>query len=124
MPLKRKMSEGAYDIVPQDPHDMVKDVLPEPQSPTMESCISRLQYILSEIPDIRRSRCSRRNLPVRGVVRNDLTKGDERGTYVVLERLAFRNVGSPTGRETYGDGASIVVRGRESRPHGEGKQVS
>lgn len=28
------------------------------------------------------------------------------------------------GRESYGDGSSIVVRERESRPHGEGRQVS
>jgi hypothetical protein len=35
-----------------------------------------------------------------------------------------RNAGSPTGREPYGDGAPIVVRGRENRPHGEGGQVS
>jgi hypothetical protein len=34
-----------------------------------------------------------------------------------------RNAGSPTGRESYGDGVSVVVRGRESRPHGEGRQV-
>jgi len=33
-------------------------------------------------------------------------------------------VGSPTGREPYGDGVPIVVRGRESRLHGEGEQVS
>jgi len=26
------------------------------------------------------------------------------------------NAGSPTGREPYGDGAAVVVRGRESRP--------
>ena len=32
------------------------------------------------------------------------------------------NVGSPKGRESKGDGAPIVVRGRESRPHGEGGQ--
>lgn len=34
-----------------------------------------------------------------------------------------RNTGSPKGRESYGDGAPIVVRGRESRLHGEGGQV-
>lgn len=28
------------------------------------------------------------------------------------------------GREAYGDGVIVVVRGRESRPHGEGSQVS
>ena len=27
------------------------------------------------------------------------------------------------GREAYGDGAVVVVRGRESRSHGEGPQV-
>src|SRR4051794_13044010 len=34
-----------------------------------------------------------------------------------------RSLGSPTGREPYGDGAPIVVRGRESRSHGEVGQV-
>jgi hypothetical protein len=40
------------------------------------------------------------------------------------------NVGSPTGRESYGDGGLVVVAGvttgqggRESRPQGEGDQV-
>src|SRR3954451_18211988 len=31
---------------------------------------------------------------------------------------------STKSREAYGDGVVIVVRGRESRPHGEGPQVS
>ena len=35
-----------------------------------------------------------------------------------------RNSGLPTGRETYGNGASIVVREWESHLHGEGRQVS
>src|SRR3954447_26809267 len=34
------------------------------------------------------------------------------------------DTGSPESREAYGDGVVIVVRGRESRPHGEGPQVS
>ena len=34
-----------------------------------------------------------------------------------------RTTGSPTGREPQGDGAVIVVGGRESRPQGEGRQV-
>lgn len=33
-------------------------------------------------------------------------------------------MGSPTGRESYGDGVPIVVRERESRLHGEGEQVT
>src|SRR3954454_16600331 len=32
--------------------------------------------------------------------------------------------GSPVGREPHGDGAPVVVRGRESRPHGEGGQAT
>ena len=37
--------------------------------------------------------------------------------------FAIRNAGSPKGREPHGDRASVVVRGRESRPHGEGRPV-
>lgn len=48
----------------------------------------------------------------------------ERSAYVTLVQLMHKNVGSPTGREPYGDGALVVVRGRESRLHGEGGQVS
>jgi group II intron reverse transcriptase/maturase len=33
-------------------------------------------------------------------------------------------MGLPTGRKPYGNGAAIVVRGQESCPHGEGRQVS
>lgn len=36
MLLKREMPEDVYDIVPQDPHDMVKVRLLEAQSPAMQ----------------------------------------------------------------------------------------
>jgi hypothetical protein len=55
---------------------------------------------------------------------NEASQEAERSAYVALEQLMLENVGSPTGREPYGDGALVVVRGRESRPHGEGGQVS
>lgn len=49
----------------------------------------------------------------------------------MLLRPSSRNVGSPTGREPYGDGVSIVVAGVttchgtwESHAQGEGRQVS
>jgi hypothetical protein len=42
---------------------------------------------------------------------------------VVSDVHDARNTGLPTGRETYGDGVPIVVRGRESRLHGEVGQV-
>jgi len=57
-------------------------------------------------------------------------QGDEWDAYVTLLRTARRNVGSPTGREPYGDGAPVVIAGvtacqggRESRPQGQGAQV-
>jgi hypothetical protein len=46
--------------------------------------------------------------------------------YVTLRRMTGTNAGSPTGRESYGDGGLVVVAGvttgqggRESRPQGE-----
>jgi hypothetical protein len=42
---------------------------------------------------------------------------------VIGSKLIRPNTGSPKGREAQGDGAAVVVRGRESRPHGEGPQV-
>jgi hypothetical protein len=58
-------------------------------------------------------------------------QGDEWGAYVTLLRTAGTNAGSPAGREPYGDGVLVVVAGvtpgrggRESRPQGEGAQVT
>jgi hypothetical protein len=93
MPLKQKMPEDVYGIVLQDPRDRVKAILPEPQSPTMQLPISRQQRLMSGTSNIRRYQFRRRNLPVGGVVRNDLTQGDERGTYVALTRLALKERG-------------------------------
>src|SRR3954454_23632976 len=59
----------------------------------------------------------------RGAMANEVIQGGERPAYVALHRQLCESVGSPTGREPYGDGAPVVVRGRESRPHGEGGQV-
>jgi len=39
----------------------------------------------------------------------------ERRAYVTVPQLMHKNVGSPTGREPYGDGALVVVRGRPLR---------
>jgi hypothetical protein len=55
---------------------------------------------------------------------NEASQGTERSAYLALHQLMPGNMGSPKGREPYGDGALVVVRGRESRPHGEGGQVS
>jgi hypothetical protein len=55
---------------------------------------------------------------------NEVSQGAEQSAYVTLVQLMPENMGSLTGREPYGDGALVVVRGWESRPHGEGGQVS
>lgn len=61
---------------------------------------------------------------------NEGIQGDEWDAYVVLVRMTRTNVGSPVGRESYGDGGPVVVAGvtpgrggRESRLQGEAGQV-
>ena len=39
MPLKRRRSEGVYDLALQDPRDTVRATRPKPQSPAMEAYI-------------------------------------------------------------------------------------
>ena len=39
MLLKRRRSEGVYDLALQDPRDTVRATLPKPQSPAMEAYI-------------------------------------------------------------------------------------
>src|SRR2546430_2564832 len=47
---------------------------------------------------------------------NDAVQGAEWGAYLTLGRSARRNVGSPTGREPYGDGVPVVAtRGHRPR---------
>jgi hypothetical protein len=54
-------------------------------------------------------------------MKSDFIQGDEWGTYVALDTSSTeRNAGSPTGRESYGDGTLVVVRDGESPSHGEG----
>ena len=59
----------------------------------------------------------RHGMPMRHF--KEANKGPNQTYYV----HCVRNAGSPTGRESYGDGDPIVVRGRESLLHGEGGQV-
>ena len=51
-------------------------------------------------------------------------KVTNRAPATVLNVVRARNAGSPTGGDPHGDGVPVIVRGRESRPHGEGGQVS
>lgn len=45
------------------------------------------------------------------------------GACPILNVNRVRNVRFPNRREPQGNGVSVVVRGRESRPQGEGRQV-
>ena len=122
MPGKRWSSGGVQGGVPRGPRDMAKAGLLEPQSPGMESHIPRHGVSGRGRPN----RAVIISLPETSFCRttaNEVVQGDEQGAYVVLGRSTQRDTGSPTGREAHGDGAVIVVRGRESGPHGEGPQV-
>ena len=56
---------------------------------------------------------------------NDPIQGGGRDTYVALETSSTLGMWDrPPRREAQGDGAAVVLRGRESRPQGEGRQVS
>jgi hypothetical protein len=51
------------------------------------------------------------HLPGGGAMSSEDIQGDEWGAYVTLARTAETNMGSPTGRESYGDGVPVVVAG-------------
>jgi group II intron reverse transcriptase/maturase len=58
-------------------------------------------------------------------MRNDRIEGSGRGTYGALDTSDNEGIWDhPTRRETQGDGVAIVLRERESRLPGEGRQVS
>ena len=117
---KREAGEHARPVVPQGPRDKVKAGLLEPQTPGMERHIHR-HGTYGRCQRDRTVTVSPFELSSRRATANEAVQGVERGTYVTLERSVRPNTGSPTGRE--GDGVAVVVRGRESRPHGEGPQV-
>jgi hypothetical protein len=119
---KRGTGEHARPVVLQGPRDRVKAGLLEPQTPGMERHILR-HGMLGRCWRDRTVSVAPSEISFRQTTTSEVVQGVEQGTYVTLGRSIRRNTGSPTGRETYGDGAAVVVRGRESRPHGEGPQV-
>jgi retron-type reverse transcriptase len=124
MPSKRERSEDADDPVPQGPRDTVRTELFEPQPPTMQAYIPRHSVL-------RRGHCDRAAISsslepsTRWAMGHRPIQGGERGTSVALDTSSTAGMWDrPTRREAQGDGAAVVLRGRESRPHGEGRQVS
>jgi hypothetical protein len=124
MPSKRERSEDADDPVPQGPRDTVRTALFEPQPPTMQPYIPRHSVLRRGHRD-RATRMSSLEPSTRWAMGHHPIQGGERGTYVALDTSSTTGMWDrPTRREAQGDGAAVVLRGRESRPHGEGRQVS
>src|SRR6266545_538181 len=110
MPSKRGLA-------PRDPRDMVKAELPEPQFPSGASTTPTgtpgVTHCAGTSCRPRNFRCVRRQAM-------SLFKGVDGAPKSRYHVLCQRNAGSPTGRESYGDGAPVVVGARESLAHGEG----
>src|SRR4051812_7543426 len=124
MPSKRERSEDADDPVPQGPRDTVRTGLFEPQPPTMQLYIPRHSVLRRGHRD-RATRMSSLEPSTRWAMGPHPIQGGERGTYVALDTSSTTGMWDrPPRREAQGDGAAVVLRGRESRPHGEGRQVS
>lgn len=121
MPSKRERSEDADDPVPQGPRDTVRTELFEPQPPTMQAYIPRHSVLRRGHRD-RATRMSSLEPSTRWAMGHHPIQGGERGTYVALDTSSTTGMWDrPTRREAQGDGAAVVLRGRESRPHGEGR---
>ena len=89
----------------------------------MEAYISRAQRPQRGRRD-RVTKSSSLEPSARRAVRNERTQGDGRGTYVALDTSSIVGMWDhPPRREAQGDGAAVVLRGRESRLPGEGRQV-
>jgi hypothetical protein len=131
MPGKRRSGSGVSAEASRDPRDKAKAGLPDIP-------ISRRRKVTSagKTPETGAMLCDGivegpLQPPEHGAMPNEGIKGDEWDAYVTLGRATGTNAGSPPGREPYGDGVPIVVvrvtqhqGGRESRPQGEGAQVT
>jgi hypothetical protein len=125
MPGNQRPGSDVRDGALGDPRDMAKAGLPESQSPGDESSHPPERH-LEPVPALRcpvEIGSSQPSGP--GAMPSEGIEGDEWDAYVTLARTTRTNVGSPFGRESYGDGGLIVVAGvttgqggRESRPHG------
>src|SRR4051812_7842621 len=121
MPSKRERSEDADDPVPQGPRDTVRTGLFEPQPPTMQLYTPRHSVLRRGHHD-RATRMSSLEPSTRWAMGHHPIQGGERGTYVALDTSSTTGMWDrPTRREAQGDGAAVVLRGWESRPHGEGR---
>lgn len=134
MPGKRRAEEDVYSVALQDSCDTVRAKLPEPQNPASKSRPPTPRLTSESLPaglkvdEATRNRkrqyhttvfhsSGSERWPVRSI--KDSSGAPKSHSDVRLDR----NRGLPTGRESYGNGAAVVVGERERRSHGEGRQV-
>ena len=107
-------------VVLQDLRDMAKATLLEPQFPAMVNASLDYRIYTAGPSDLSNTVFVGKGLPTDG--RRVMNRSRERKGCLSREyRFLCVNVGLPTGREPYGNRTPVVVRGRESRLHGEGE---
>jgi hypothetical protein len=125
-------SEGVEGAAVQGPRDTAKARLLEAQSPAVEWAHPATRRLGSQPSASDESEFPRLNPSGRRAAGSEPAQGDGPGRLRHARHVQRKgNAGSPTGREPYGDGGFVVVvgvtpdrGGRESRPQGEGTQVS
>jgi len=103
-----------------DPRDMAKAGLLEAQSPGDESSRPP-ERRLKPAPALRRNRFCMSQPSEQGAMPSEGIQGDEWDAYLTLLRTTRMNVGSPTGRESYGRRRPRSSRRSHARPRRTGK---
>jgi len=131
MPGKQRSGLGVIAGALRDPRDMAKAGLPDIPISRRRKESSAGKALVTGAKLCDGIALGPLQPPERGAMPSEGIQGDEWDAYVTLGRMTGTNAGSPTGREPYGDGVPIVVvrvtphqGGRESRPQGEGAQVT
>ena len=118
MPSKREASEDVYDAVLRDPRDKARAVLLESQTPARQAHLPRRQRLErghqhpaeSLSPSEPSGWWAMDDQSIQGT---EQVKGSNGTPTSYLDVYRFGNAGWPTGRESYGHGAPIVVGGRK-----------
>ena len=118
MPSKQESSEDVYDAVLQDPCDKARAVLLESQTPARELHLPRLQRLQRghrhTTDQLSPSEPSDRwAMDNQSIQRTEQVKGSNGTPTSYSDVCRFGNAGWPTGRESYGHGAPVVVGGRK-----------
>jgi hypothetical protein len=118
MPSKQEPSEGVYDAVLQGPRDRARAALPEPQTPARKEHLPRSQRLQRghrhTTDHVSPSEPSDRwAMDNQSIQATEQVKGSNGAPTSRSDVYRFGNAGWPTGRESYGHGAPIVVGGRK-----------